>query len=389
MATVAFFDFLSHGEMHLPFNEGYLKVLLAAFPEDEIVCGAAAEHVANLRPAFADVPRLRFETVRPLVVARSRDAYLPWRGRPAARACWQEIERVIAAAAPRLVALGGADANLLAVLPKRLAARWGAPVHYVLHNHLAAARNWRTRNPLLRPFDFLSVFARPLPAGQSILALEPAIAEVVEAEFPAHRGRVVTLEHPVLESEWSPPRLPAPDGPLRVGFTGHCGRGKGFDRFVELAARFAGPDFAFHAIGRANPNVADLDLAPLARRPAPDGLDRPAFLEAVREMDLICLPLAVDSRYVASGSVIDAFAAAKPLLIPRNPMMRAIEARFGVFGPSAASRDDVVAFFAGFDRAAFAAAYPTWLQAVGRIRESRAAGPLATAYRAAFEQFAA
>ena len=30
------FDFLSYDHVHLPFNEGYLRVLRAAYPEDRI-----------------------------------------------------------------------------------------------------------------------------------------------------------------------------------------------------------------------------------------------------------------------------------------------------------------------------------------------------------------
>lgn len=383
MATVAFFDFLSHAEMHLPFNEGYLKVLRSAFPDDDILCAAAPGHVTNLRTAFAGDHRVRFETVQPLTVTRSGRAHEPWWGRPAAERCWTEVHRVLGGRPPRLAALGGMDANLLAVFRQRWAKTFTAPLHYVLHNHLAAARRWRTRNPLLRPFDFLSVFSQPLPKGQSLVALEIGISQTIEEEFAAHRGRIITFEHPVLETEWAAPRLPEPMQPLRVGFTGHCGRGKGFDLFVQLADRFAGRDFEFYAIGRANSNASDLDLSRLARAPAPNGLDRPTFLEILRKMDLVCLPVAEDARYVASGSIIDAFAAAKPLLMPRNKMLRAIENRHGTFGPLVPARRDIISFFEAFDRTMFQASYEGWSEAILRIRQSRTAPMLAQAYRRA------
>ena len=33
---IKIFDFLSFDHVHLPFNEGYLRILRAAFPEDHI-----------------------------------------------------------------------------------------------------------------------------------------------------------------------------------------------------------------------------------------------------------------------------------------------------------------------------------------------------------------
>ena len=383
--VVVFVDFLSHGEMHIPFNMGFLEVLKHAFPKSELVFAAQKQHVLNVKEVMEGDSRIRFEAIVPLSVARSSKAHLPWHGRPAALHCWREIARLMAGRSVGFGALGGMDANLLSVLPQRWARSQDAPLHFVLHNHLGAARQWRTRNPLLRPFDFISVFARPLPPGQAVVVLELGLETTIASEFPAHRERVVTLEHPVLESEWASPRLPRRSGPLRVGFVGHCGRGKGFDLFVDIADRFSGANFEFHAIGRKNPNIGDRDLSSLARKPLTDGLARATFLSALREMDLVCLPIAPENRYVASGSIIDAFAAAKPVLIPTNSMVQAISDKYGRFGPPLSDRNDVFNFFANFDAAAFHADYLSWVDTILRIRQARAAAPLARSYRAAID----
>ena len=383
--AVVFADFLSHAEMHIPFNSGYLAVLREVFPNCELVFAAQMQHLANVEREMKGSRQIRFEAIAPLEVARSRKAHLPWYGRIAALHCWRELARLMAGRSVRFGALGGMDANLLSVFPRRWARSQAVPLHFVLHNHLGAARQWRTRNPLLRPFDFLSVFARPLPLGQAVVVLELGLERTIVSEFPVHRKRVVTLEHPVLESEWGSPRPPRRSGPLRVAFVGHCGRGKGFDLFVDIADRFSGTEFEFHAIGRLNPNIGDRDLSSLARKPVADGLPRAVFLSALREMDLVCLPIAPENRYVASGSIIDAFAAAKPVLMPTNPMTQAISDKYGRFGPPISKRKDVFNFFDNFDASAFDAQYPGWVDAIVRIRQARTAAALARSYRDAID----
>src|SRR5260370_36745467 len=50
---VVLFDFYSHAHMHLPFNEGYLRIVRTAFPQAPITLHADPEHLANLTPRIA------------------------------------------------------------------------------------------------------------------------------------------------------------------------------------------------------------------------------------------------------------------------------------------------------------------------------------------------
>ena len=124
--------------------------------------------------------------------------------------------------------------------------------------------------------------------------------------------------------------------PIKVGFLGHCSLTKGFDIFVELAHRFTGPDLEFHAIGLANKNAAYLDVSVLRRAPSPEPVPRDLYVAAVADMDLICLPMPSGYNYVASGSVIDAIAATKPIAVIRNEAYAALSNAHGPFGPMAA-----------------------------------------------------
>ena len=49
------FDFLSFDHVHLPFNEGYLRILRAAYAEDHISFSAAKGHIERLAPRVADL----------------------------------------------------------------------------------------------------------------------------------------------------------------------------------------------------------------------------------------------------------------------------------------------------------------------------------------------
>ncbi len=46
---IVLIDMVSHSEMHLPFNEGYLKAVSLAYPEQRITFAACDGHVENLK----------------------------------------------------------------------------------------------------------------------------------------------------------------------------------------------------------------------------------------------------------------------------------------------------------------------------------------------------
>ncbi len=368
--------------MHLPINTALIKILHVAFPNDTIYFGASAQYIQSFRQCFSGYDRVVLGPITPLPILRTSKSHVPWHGRAAARRCWSEVERLSHIHSFKLCVLGGMDANLLDVFQRKWRQHFAKiPLHYVLHHHLSAAKTWRSRNPLYRPFDFLSVFSKSLPHNQSIVVLELGLGETIEDEFPRLRNRVITLEHPILESECADPRMPAHGRPLRIGFVGHCSCDKGFDVFIALADTFSGAEFEFHAIGQRHPNIYDSRLSSLARRPAECSIPRAKFLDAVRAMDLVCLPFPPERKYVASGSIVDSFAAAKPLVITSNRMVRAIQHKYGDFGEIMQGQDRMWEFFEKFDRNAFLKKYEQWTRNIQRIQVARRSVALAQTYR--------
>lgn len=377
---VVVFDFLSHAAMHLPFNEGYLRTVRAAFKDDAVLFCAKAEHIAALRPLLSDDPGIGFAEIDGFSVPYGLSRHNPIGGSMAAHACIRTMRQMLQDGEPRLVTVLGADANLYQALRRE----WTGPqkpwLHVVLHNHVAAAVQWRSRNPIVRAFDMRTVLQRPLPARMRLIALELGIADAVTRLAPKLAGAVDTLEHPILTKEWREPK--APHGSLRIGFLGHASAAKGFDAFAAWAKRFAGAERSFHAIGLASPEARTMDLSGLATPPAAKSVPRDIYMSNLASCDLICLPLSPSYDYVASGSVIDAIATLKPLFSVTNNSLRALAARYGEFGLLAPDMTALEATIGSLTCDSVAGQLPTWIQNLRSIRDARTPEALAGGYSA-------
>jgi hypothetical protein len=390
MPTIAVFDFLSHEFMHHPFNEAYLRLLRAAFPGDRVIFHARPGHVERLRSRFGAADGIEFRSCPPFAAPFGLSRHNPIAGRLGARRCRGRIVASVGAEKLRMAAVLGVDANLYAVLRRTWPRFSPAPLHMILHNHLAAAMEWRSRNPFYRAFDFLAVLQRPLPPRLRLIALELGISDAIAEIAPAIAASVETLEHPVLVSEWgeAPPEGSVP-AVLRIGFLGHSSIDKGFGLFTGLARECHGPALEFHAIGLASSEVHTLDLSGLSRMPAATSVPRDDYVAALAEIDLVCLPLSRNYQYVASGSIIDAIAALKPLVCVRNRSLDAIVARYGAIGYMAESEDDLATFIRDLTPAAFAARRDEWIGNLRGLREARSPLVQGPRYAAAIARDAA
>jgi glycosyltransferase involved in cell wall biosynthesis len=381
LREIALFDFISHDTMHLPFNEEYLRVLRAAFPADRILFNAAPGHVANLQPRVADLQGIEFQACEPFTVPFGMSAHNPLGGRMAAHACRKTLTEVIADRPLRLAALLGTDANLYAVVGRHWPDISPAPLHMILHGQLGDAMIWRSRNPITRAADLVSQIQRPLPASVSLVALELGVKEAI-AELTPVKHTIVTLEHPVLPSEWSDDAPPSGEG-LKIAFLGNARRSKGFEIFVNLARTSGRDDLSFESIGVSAPDTDKLDIAALSRKPSRTSMSRQDYLEAVRAIDLVCLPLhgrAYD--FTASGTVADAVSALKPLIAFRNRTLDAIFERYGPIGWLVDSETELFYLISTLDPRAFAEARTKWVENLKKMREARRPEALAASYAA-------
>lgn len=383
MGLIAVFDLLSHEAMHLPFNEGYLRMLRVAFPQDDIEFFARPGHVAALQGCFAPSDRITFQPIPPFTPAFGLSRHNPIGGRVGAWRCWQAMRKALGGRTPRLAALLGVEANLLAVL-RRV---WPQDValHMILHNHLAETISWRSRNPAISAFDLTAGLRRKLPGRMRYIALELGIREALAEYAPATTGCTEVLEHPILGGEWCDTKDLAPDEPLRIGFLGHASRSKGFGYFVDWATAHASPMLEFHAIGIASPEALAMDQTALTRKATAGSVPRPEYVAALAPCHMVCLPLPQGYRTIASGSVIDAIAGLKPILCYRNDAYAALQAKYGEFGFMADDITSLGARMANLDRAWYLANRATWDASLRRIRSARLPENLAPGYRGIVE----
>jgi hypothetical protein len=377
---IALFDFISHEQMHLPFNEEYLRTLRAAYPEDRIAFHAGAGHVANLVERVRDLPQITFKACPSFEPPFGLSRHNPVGGRLAAGACLARMKEEIADRPLRLAGLLGVDANLYAAVGMKWPGVSPAPLHMILHGQLGDSMVWRSRNPLNRTFDLISAIRRNLPRSVRLVALELGVEKAIAEIAPENRS-VVTFEHPVLVSEWSEDSPPG-DGQLKIGFLGNARRSKGFEVFANLVLSAARPDLAFESIGIAAPDTADVDMSGLSRKPTETAMSRADYLAATRGIDLVCLPL--HSRaydFTASGTFADAVAALKPLVAFRNRTFDAIVAKYGPVGWLVESEPELFYLIQTLSRSAFLDVRPAWIENLRKIREARRPEMLAPHYR--------
>jgi hypothetical protein len=383
-SEIAVFDFLSHEHMHLAFNEGYLRILRAAYPNDHISFRAVKGHVERLAPRAADLGKITFQPCTPFETSFGLSHHNPIAGRWAARHCLNVMTQGTAGRSVRFTALLGFNANLLVVIGHGWPAVSPTPLHMILHGQLGEAMVWRSRNPFIRAGDLMSQLKRPLPRSVQIVALELGVKEAIIAISPAVAQSIVTLEHPILVSEWAENSHLAGVGQIKIAFAGHARRAKGFDTFAELARGSLRADIEFHAIGLSSPETDHLDTGKLARKPSKTPLPRQEYLEALGEVDLVCLPL--HSRaydFTASGTVSDAIAALKPLIAFRTHTLEAISAHYGRIGWLVDDNDTLVELVRTLDHVGFARQRSGWIHNLKAIREARSPQMLASTYSAA------
>jgi len=380
------FDFLSFDHVHLPFNEGYLRILRAAYPHDRISFRAAKGHIERLAPRVADLTEITFQPCGSFATPFGLSHHNPLAGRWGALQCLNLMAQHSRGRRVRLAALLGFNASLLAVIGHRWPMVSVAPLHMILHSQLGEAMAWRSRNPFIRAADLPSQLMRPLPPSARIVALELGMKEAIAHSLPAVAPAVVTLEHPILPSEWTASAPRTLTEKLKIGFVGHARRAKGFNLFVELASSCARHDIEFHAIGHSSPETDHLDTSRLARRPAKMPLLRDEYVAALKEIDLVCLPLPGHVYdFTGSGTVSDAIAALKPLIVFRNRTMEAMFARYGPIGCLAEDRDDLIRLVGAFDPVEVARRQPGWVNNLRAIREARRPELLAKSYAASIK----
>jgi glycosyltransferase involved in cell wall biosynthesis len=204
-----------------------------------------------------------------------------------------------------------------------------------IHSVLAQIRGWRSRNPFYRACDMRAAVNAYGNRGVHYCVLEHSIRTAMLEELPALDALVSALPHPLSEAElWREPRKTLAS-PMNFGFVGRALKEKGFELFLELAERIkdSQPELAeFHALGWLPKSTADARLAILTTKPHADRTIRSEYVAAIRSMDYVVVPYREVYGLIASGSLLDAVAAARPIIVPAMPLTRDLFNRYGDIG---------------------------------------------------------
>lgn len=361
------------GDEHVAVNAGLLWAAVAATGAP-VTCWAESRHFDLITPLLPPdvLAQVRFEAHTPPPRHRRHAA----RFRGDALAAWRMVHRAAALGERHLLLTCALPGTLvgtkvaLASLPARRRPR----VDAVVHSALEQAWGWRSRNPLRRALDLTSALNLGAPDEFRLVVLESVIAHDLAAQLPRVAGHLRVVDFPIVETVASPTRRRP--GPPRVGFLGRANREKGFDRFCQLAAEVAarGGQVEFHAVGHAPPGAFDDSaLRSLATPPAPAPIDRQVFLERVADLDLVVLLHdAAHYAHTASGVLLDAMAAGRPVLSLPNTMIEALAEEHGEIGPGRSDLEGIADYLAGLSEADLdGAQFADWRANVRRVAQSR------------------
>lgn len=344
---IVIIDPFNRGLSHVPFNAGLIETAHAAEPDRKILVAAEKDHLAGLAElVFPDIWR----NIQQIPVTPA-PAGTPFK--PRLKADFRNLRQVFNASTGNaaIVLADLAPSTLYALrlnqwLNRSAFSRFAA----VLHGNAAELAGWRARNPLIRMTQLRSAM-RHAPTNTRFIILENSIRHALAEIAPEHTTSLCTLSHPIPAGEaarnatsvWLDAKPLS--RPVRIGFLGAAQGKKGFDGFLELAQklcqRFPGL-VEFHAVGWLPPENASQDFSCLTRAPSPVKLGRKEFLEALGEIDYVCMPYSQEVyRYSASGTLLDAASAHKPIIALRSPLFEDLVREFGDIGEFADSLDQL------------------------------------------------
>jgi hypothetical protein len=385
------FEPIYSGTSHAPGNAHLLATIATAVSPVEVRMHAEPGHLAELQRA-ADLASVGTLTFREIALAPRLRGQVNVVSAGRFRHELRMLMRALGDTPngePCLIVLASATGTAItaARLALRLAGRRGG-VQVGLHGDLNAIEGWRTRNPLLRPFDLRGQLSRPA-RGVRFLVFEPAIARELGRLLPAADGRTDVLPLAVNSSEmrlWHPP---PPPPPLRIGLVGQTTRAKGIGPFLETARRFRqshGERVEFHIVGRRMPDTDPATLADIAHAVPDTHLSRPEFLQRLAALHYVFLPLEpIYYRLSASGALLDALTWLKPVIATDLPIVADLFAAGGDIGhlcPSVEAMQDALRQILD---APDPARYGRQVEALRQLRETRTPEALAPVYRRMLE----
>lgn len=332
------------GWTHVPVNISLLAALVDRYPTETVHVFADGDHLADVR---ADAGS-RFDAVD----VRMQAIRTPGFGaHPAARIRHDGLGlmkavRSVDDDAPCLLVLPyitGELVRTVQLIQALRSARTGAL--FICHGNLNEAFGWRSRNPVYRWCDLRSGLAAANPSRIAMVVLEDCIRRDLEARLPALTGTIEVVDHPLIADQAEMfAGAPSLEAPCQFGLLGVGTLAKGIDLFARIARSVSldHPDRAeFHLLGKLHPEAASIDFLHVSggRRVH---LERADYLDRLGRLHYAVYPYR--QKYYAlsaSGTLIDALVARKPLIATDLPIFRDLFDRFGDIGHLCKDEEDL------------------------------------------------
>ncbi len=357
---------------HAPGNAGILRALLLIAGAQPVTFAAHPSHraaVADLLGPELDarVGRTDFPVSPPggVKVSRIREQF-------------QAMRRLASVLDPSVLIVVGTTSETLFACRLLAMTRRNLPILAVLHGNLStAAIGWRSRDPRHRLFDSRSALRVARHPAIRFVVLDESIRQEAVARGLLPEAATVTWPQPIEPAEvWDTPHQPR-QGPIHIGFVGSAHRNKGFGDFLKIARHFApaADRYRFTLAGGMMETYSDAERELVG---AEYGLlDRVEYLRRIRGLDYVCLPVDPEVyALTASGSLLDAVAALKPVIAYPGGMVKAL-ASAGPIGFTCEDLNGMMDVVADHDALRDPAAYGRFQDSLRRQRTLRSPDALA------------
>lgn len=325
MATIVVVDPFNRSASHAPFNSAFLEAVRAAYPDDRVIFAAEPGHLEAVAELVDDSIVTETIAIDPAPRTAGFWSRLPRELQNLRKALNRCPESPIV-----LIVCDVTPATLYAI--RWVLGTWSRRIRTalcILHSNANEIVAWRARNPLPRLRQLREAILRTLHPKLHYLVLEEVIRKALLRELPELGGALHELAHPIASSEpaayegLEAPRQCVP--PVQVCFLGAATERKGFGTFLRIARRVTSQTDAairFHALGWRPESEPDEDLGALTTSPQSTYLPRDEFRRRLARMHYVVLTLPPEIYGLsASGTLMDAIAAGKPVLALRAAML--------------------------------------------------------------------
>jgi hypothetical protein len=371
MSKVLLFDFLSRGFGHTSFNRCMAQMALGLPGVDQLDFFAESSHLEIFQKLLPESlqQKVNMQRLDPIPTSQYSSFYEAWGASEGARKLIEK--RVNESGATRVFVLG--FTGLLLRQLRNLKLKEGVRVELLAHGNIAEILAKTGLNPLRRIQSMGHQLRVPLPAWMRFVILERDIADTLHNSWGVSLSSIKVMELPIVPDElptWNPSTR-SHRGMLDIGFLGDPRPQKGFGQFLATASEFHAKDFSFHAIGREVPSMPKDGLQFLSTVPAKIPLERSAYLNAIRQVDLVCVPFLPEYRLIPSGSLVDAITQLKPLVYPGSAAFEKITERFGPIGYAYSTETTMANAFNAISEKKFLEDLPQFKLNLRKIQDER------------------